>query len=76
MPILDLGIRKAVRRNGAKLAVATARPTALDGGAAEAVRYAPGEATDFLDGLAADWMRARLGRVRGRRRGVLSDAER
>ena len=33
-PILDLRIRKAIRRNGARLAVATERPTALDGGAA------------------------------------------
>ena len=29
-PILDLRIRKGVRRNGVKLAVATARPSALD----------------------------------------------
>ena len=34
MPILDLRIRKAVRRHGAELLVATERPTALDGGAA------------------------------------------
>ena len=34
MPIIELRIRKAVRRNGAKLLVATERPTALDGGAA------------------------------------------
>ena len=51
MPIVELRIRKAVRRNGAKLLVATERPTALDGGAAigsrgclEAQRYAPGAA--------------------------------
>ena len=43
MPILDLRIRKAVRRNGTKLLVASERPTALDGGAHEAIRYAPGE---------------------------------
>ncbi len=30
MPILDLRIRKGVRRNGTKLAVASARPSALD----------------------------------------------
>ena len=52
MPILDLRIRKAVRRGGAKLLVASERPTALDGGAAEAVRYAPGEAA-FTGALAA-----------------------
>ena len=52
-PILDLRIRKAMRRNGAKLALATDRPTSLDGGAEAAVRYAPGEAGAFLAGLAA-----------------------
>ncbi|HEX6687177.1 MAG TPA: NADH-quinone oxidoreductase subunit NuoG [Solirubrobacterales bacterium] len=53
-PILDLRIRKAMRRNGAKLVVATDRPTTLDGGAAAIVRYAPREASAFLAGLAAD----------------------
>ena len=42
MPILDLRIRKVVRRNGTRLAVATDRPSALDGGAEETARYAPG----------------------------------
>jgi NADH-quinone oxidoreductase subunit G len=53
MPILDLRIRKAVRRNGAVLAVASPRPSALDGGAQEAVRYAPGEAAAFVAALGA-----------------------
>jgi NADH-quinone oxidoreductase subunit G len=52
-PILDLRIRKAIRRNGTKLAVATERPTALDGGAEAIARYAPGEAAHFLTELAA-----------------------
>ena len=52
MPILDLRIRKAVRRTGAKLMVASERPTALDGGAAETVRYAPGDAASFAAALA------------------------
>jgi NADH-quinone oxidoreductase subunit G len=52
-PIIDLRIRKAMRRNGAKLVVATDRPTALDGGAAAVVRYAPGEASAFLAELVA-----------------------
>jgi NADH-quinone oxidoreductase subunit G len=52
MPILDLRIRKAVRRGRAKLAVASEHPTALDGGAEEAVRYAPGDAASFLRALA------------------------
>jgi NADH-quinone oxidoreductase subunit G len=53
MPILDLRIRKAVRRGGARLAVASARPTALDGGATGVVRYAPGDAAALLADLAA-----------------------
>jgi len=52
-PILDLRIRKALRRNGAKLALATERPTPLDGGAEAIARYAPGEASHFLAELAA-----------------------
>ncbi len=52
-PILDLRIRKAIRRNGARLAVATDRPTALDGGAEAVARYAPGGAGAFLSELAA-----------------------
>jgi NADH-quinone oxidoreductase subunit G len=51
-PILDLRVRKAIRRNGARLAVATERPTALDGGAEAIARYAPGSATHFLSELA------------------------
>ena len=51
-PILDLRIRKAIRRNGAKLAVATEGPTTLDGGAEAVARYAPGEASLFLAELA------------------------
>jgi NADH-quinone oxidoreductase subunit G len=47
-PILDLRIRKAIRRNGAKLVVATEGPTALDGGAVATARYAPGGAGAFL----------------------------
>jgi NADH-quinone oxidoreductase subunit G len=52
-PILDLRVRKAIRRNGARLAVATERPTALDGGAEAIARYAPGEASHFLSELAS-----------------------
>ena len=52
-PILDLRVRKAIRRNGAKLGVATERPTALDGGAEAIARYAPGEAAHFVSELAS-----------------------
>ncbi|HEV2727569.1 MAG TPA: 2Fe-2S iron-sulfur cluster-binding protein, partial [Solirubrobacterales bacterium] len=47
-PILDLRVRKAIRRNGAKLVVATERPTALDGGAEAIARYAPGQGAHFV----------------------------
>jgi NADH-quinone oxidoreductase subunit G len=50
-PILDLRVRKAVRRGGAALAVASAEPTALDGRAVATARYAPGEAGAFLTSL-------------------------
>jgi NADH-quinone oxidoreductase subunit G len=73
MPILDLRIRKAVRLRGARLAVATERPSALDGGAEETARYAPGASDAFLAALAAE-----LG-VEGRERAggdLGADAER
>jgi NADH-quinone oxidoreductase subunit G len=54
MPILDLRIRKAVRLRGARLAIATDRPTALDGGAEETARYAPGFEGGFISALAAE----------------------
>jgi NADH-quinone oxidoreductase subunit G len=51
-PILDLRIRKGVRRRGVQLAVATARPSALDPNAQVVIRYEPGEDAEFLAGLA------------------------
>jgi NADH-quinone oxidoreductase subunit G len=51
-PILDLRIRKAIRRNGSRLVVVTERPTALDGGAEAIARYAPGQASHFVGELA------------------------
>ena len=54
MPILDLRIRKAVRRSNARLVVASERPTALDGGSTESARYAPGQAAAFMAALAAE----------------------
>ena len=53
-PILDLRIRKGVRRQGVKLAVATARPSALDPNAKVTVRLRPGGEAEFLAGLADD----------------------
>jgi NADH-quinone oxidoreductase subunit G len=52
-PILDLRIRKGVRRNGVKLAVASARPSTLDPNASLSLRYAPGSEASFLSELDA-----------------------
>jgi NADH-quinone oxidoreductase subunit G len=52
-PIIDLRIRKGVRRNHVKLAVATARPSSLDQNATLSLRIAPGEELAFLQALAA-----------------------
>ncbi|MDQ6815950.1 MAG: NADH-quinone oxidoreductase subunit NuoG [Actinomycetota bacterium] len=52
-PILDLRIRKGVRRRGVRLAVATARPGALDANADLVVRFPPGEEAAFLAALDA-----------------------
>ncbi|HXD67170.1 MAG TPA: NADH-quinone oxidoreductase subunit NuoG [Solirubrobacteraceae bacterium] len=50
-PILDLRIRKGVRRHGVKLAIATARPTALEANATASLRYAPGADAAFAAAL-------------------------
>jgi len=43
MPIVDLRIRKGVRRHRVNLAVATSRPSSLDANAKQVVRFAPGD---------------------------------
>jgi NADH-quinone oxidoreductase subunit G len=53
MPIVDLRIRKGVRRNHVKLAVATSRPSSLDPNAAAIARFAPGAGDAFLAALNA-----------------------
>ncbi len=73
MPILDLRIRKGVRRNRVKLAVATPRPSSLDANADLSVRYAPGGEGAFVArpdrrGLRRRRRGARRGRRRRRRR--------
>jgi len=50
-PILELRIRKGVRRNGVKLAIAGARPTALEANATMSIRYAPGADAEFAAAL-------------------------
>ena len=52
-PILDLRVRKAVRRNQARLVVASSRPSTLDVAAQAALRFAPGAAEAALAALAA-----------------------
>jgi NADH-quinone oxidoreductase subunit G len=52
-PVLDLRIRKGARRRNVKVAVASARPTALDTHAATVLRHAPGSAEALLVALDA-----------------------
>ena len=52
-PILDLRVRKAVRRNGARLVTLSARPSTLDVHAAAALRCAPHAEEAALAALAA-----------------------
>jgi NADH-quinone oxidoreductase subunit G len=52
-PILDLRVRKAVRRHGARLVVASARPSTLDPNAHAVLRFAPGAAEAALMALLA-----------------------
>jgi NADH-quinone oxidoreductase subunit G len=75
-PILDLRVRKAMRRKGARLALAGDRPTALDGGAAAVARYAPGGATLFLSELAAALRLGTQGGEAGEAAEALRGAER
>jgi NADH-quinone oxidoreductase subunit G len=49
--ILDLRLRKGIRRHGLKLAIATARPTALEPSAAQSVRIAPAGEGEFAIAL-------------------------
>jgi NADH-quinone oxidoreductase subunit G len=52
-PILDLRIRKGVRRRGVQLVIASARPSALDPNATQVLRYAPRNEAAFLADLDA-----------------------
>ncbi|MEA2316449.1 MAG: NADH-quinone oxidoreductase subunit, partial [Solirubrobacteraceae bacterium] len=52
-PILDLRIRKGVRRRGVRLAVASSRPSSLDGNARVRARFAPGAGEALLGALEA-----------------------
>ncbi len=52
-PILDLRLRKGIRRRGLKLAVASAVPSSLDASAALSIRFKPGAGAAFAAALAA-----------------------
>ena len=52
-PILDLRVRKAARRHGAQVVVATSRPGSLDPNADATLRFAPGAGEAALAALAA-----------------------
>ncbi len=52
-PILDLRVRKAARRHGARVVTLTSHPSTLDPNAAAALRFAPGSAEAALGALAA-----------------------
>jgi NADH-quinone oxidoreductase subunit G len=52
-PILDLRVRKAVRRNRARLLVASSRPSTLDPNASATLRFAPGASEAAVTALAA-----------------------
>ena len=53
-PILDLRVRKAVRRRGVPLVVATSRPSSLDSNATAVLRYAPGAEEAAIAALVAE----------------------
>jgi NADH-quinone oxidoreductase subunit G len=53
MPILDLRVRKGVRRNKVRLAVASSRPSSLDPNAQAVARFAPGAGEAFVAALSA-----------------------
>ena len=53
MPIVDLRVRKGVRRNRVALAVASSRPSSLDANAKAVARFAPGCGEGFAAALSA-----------------------
>jgi NADH-quinone oxidoreductase subunit G len=72
-PILDLRIRKGVRRNAVKLAVATSRPSSLDANAALVARYAPGAGEAFCTALNAALGELDAGPGSATRKGVVAE---
>ncbi len=75
-PILELRVRKAVRRSNARLVVASSRPSALDAIASSSIRFAPGMADAALRQLAAALASPRAGfEARSEAADILRDAE-
>ena len=74
-PILDLRLRKGVRRRGLRLAVVTPHASTLDGGAAVSLRYAPGAGAAVALAIAAA-LDGRDVAKPARRAGVQADAVR
>jgi NADH-quinone oxidoreductase subunit G len=72
-PILDLRIRKGVRRNGVQLAIASARPSALERNAKQIVRHAPGGEAQCLAELEAALRPGEERRDTGEEIGALAD---
>ncbi|MDP2712641.1 MAG: NADH-quinone oxidoreductase subunit NuoG [Solirubrobacteraceae bacterium] len=72
-PSLDLRIRKGVRRNGVKLAVASSRPSSLDANAAAVVRYAPGAGEAFCAALNGALGESDAGPGSATRKGVVEE---
>ncbi|HUR84436.1 MAG TPA: NADH-quinone oxidoreductase subunit NuoG [Solirubrobacteraceae bacterium] len=72
-PVLDLRIRKGVRRNEVKLAVATSRPSSLDPNAAVVVRYAPGAGEAFCVALNSALGESDAGPGSATRKGVVEE---
>jgi NADH-quinone oxidoreductase subunit G len=71
-PILELRIRKGVRRNNVKLAVATERPSALDH-RGHSLRFAPARGAEFTAALAAT-LRGEDGAAAARASGTTAEA--
>src|SRR4051795_220420 len=73
-PILDLRIRKGVRRRGVKLAIASSRPSSLDANARHRTRFAPGAGEALLGALDAALGVVASGEARRDEVGRLADA--
>jgi NADH-quinone oxidoreductase subunit G len=72
-PILDLRIRKGVRRNGVQLAIASSRPSSLDANAQVVARYAPGAGEAFCVALNAALAESDAGPGSAGRHGIVEE---